>query len=213
MENIRPLSSYPTSQWRAGDRFQSRYTLHITPTLPAGRYQLVLDVPGEKESVSLVTTQVLPRERSFELPEDMPHPLDMTFGERIHLRGYALPDAQVAPGDVIPLTLYWQADGPTDRSYTLFVHLLGPDGLPHGQIDRIPGNGSAPTSSWAAGQVIVEEIALPVAAEAPPGAYHIAAGFYDASYGDRLVAMDSSGQTLAEDQAILTEIEVAEGGP
>jgi hypothetical protein len=137
----------------------------------------------------------------------------MTFGERIHLRGYALPDAQVAPGDVIPLTLYWQADGPTDRGYTLFVHLLGPDGLPHGQIDRIPGNGSAPTSSWAAGQVIVEEIALPVAADAPPGAYHIAVGFYDASYGDRLVAMDGSGQTLAGDQAILTEIEVAEGGP
>ncbi len=213
MEDVQPLSPYCTSQWRAGDRFQSRYTLHITPTLPAGRYQLVLDVPGEKESVSLATTKVLPRERSFALPEDMPQRLDLTFGEQIDLRGYALPDAQVAPGDVIPLTLYWQADGPTDRGYTLFVHLLGSDGLPHGQVDRVPGNGAAPTSSWAAGQVIVEDIALPVAADAPPGTYRVAVGFYDASYGDRLVAMDSSGQTLAGDQAILTEIEVTEGGP
>ncbi len=148
--------------------------------------------------------EVLGRERSFALPEEIPQRLDLTFGEVIHLRGYKLDTTSATPGETLSLTLYWQADGPTERSYTLFVHLLGPDGLPHGQVDRVPGGGAAPTQSWAAGQTLVEEIALPVAPDAPPGTYHIAVGFYDVAYGDRLPVTDAAGNPLPDDQAILS---------
>ncbi|HID88176.1 MAG TPA: glycosyltransferase family 39 protein [Anaerolineae bacterium] len=214
-----PLSSYPTSSWRAGDRFESRYTLHVLPELPSGSYQVVLNVLDEKGyplwegDQILGRVEILPRERSFELPEDIPYPLALTFGGKIHLLGYRLDRTSAVQGDVLPLTLYWRADGPTERSYTLFVHLLGPEGLPYGQVDRIPGNGSSPTSSWAAGQVIVEEIALPVAADAPPGVYHIAVGYYDAAYGGRLSVTDPSGRHLPDDQAILPTTITLPGGP
>jgi len=210
LETTLPLSPYPTSHWRAGDRFQSHHNLHISPDLAPGRYHLTVDVLDQKEQVSLATVEVLPRERSLTLPDTIPHQLALTFGKKIHLRGYRLAETEAAPGGALSLDLYWQADGPADRNYTLFVHLLGSDGLPHGQVDRIPGDGAAPTSSWAAGQVIVEQIALPVAADAPPGDYHIAVGFYDASYGNRLAVTDA-GQSLPDDQAILP-VEITVGG-
>jgi len=218
LEEVVPLSPYPTSRWRAEDRFESRYSLHVPPDLPPGRYWLALNVLDPEEGAlwaadrSVAEVEVLPRERSFGMPEDIPHRLDLTFGEGIHLQGYGLDRMRAAPGGSLTLTLYWRAEGPTDRSYTLFVHLLGPDGLSHGQVDRIPGRGQAPTSSWAAGQVIVDEIALPVDVDAPPGVYHIAVGFYEVAYGTRLPVTDASGQPLPDDRAILPVEVIIAGG-
>jgi len=219
LESTVPLSPHPTSRWRAGDLFESRYDLRISPDLSPGRYRLavnVLDGAGDAlwdADRVVAEVEVAPRERSFDLPE-VPCPLDLTWGEGVHLRGYGLDRTQAGPGESLLLTLYWQAEGPLERDYTLFVHLLGPDGLPHGQVDRVPGNGLAPTTSWAAGQVIVEEIALPVAADAPPGTYRIAVGFYDVAYGDRLPVTDPSGHFLPDDQALLPiEVAISGGSP
>ncbi|MBN1180547.1 MAG: hypothetical protein JXD18_15165, partial [Anaerolineae bacterium] len=63
--------------------------------------------------------------------------------------------------------------------------------------------GTAPATSWAVGQVIVDEITIPVSADAPAGAYTLAVGFYDVAYGDRLPAVDAQGHRLPGDQATL----------
>ncbi len=261
LETVEPLSAYPTSHWRAGDRFQSHHRVHVSPDVPPGSYRLMLGVlnpggevvgKGPRDAVyplPLATVEILPRERSFTLPDGIAHRSDLTFGERIHLVGYEVGSVEVAPGETLPLTLCWRADDSlgaqavppverrrpdgreakrppvdpeaTDRSYTFFVHLLGPDGLPHGQVDRIPGAGGAPTTSWAAGQVVVDKIDLPVDPDASTGGYQIAVGFYDASYGDRLPVTDRSGEalpdkeepSLAHSQAILpVEITVSGDG-
>ena len=204
-----PLSPYVTSRWHPGDRFQTRYRLRIPPDLPPGRYQLMLDLlAGGGESlvsspISLASLDVLPRERSFDLPDDVGNRTSLTFGESIHLRGYELAKEEVRPGREVSLTLYWQADGPTEQGYTRFVHLLGPDGRVYGQVDSIPGNARAPTTSWAADQVIVEDVAIPVASDAPAGAYHLEIGFYDPAYGDRLPVNDVSDGELDGDKATL----------
>lgn len=218
LEQTRPLSPYPTSRWRAGHRFQSRYTLRIPPELPSGRYRLTLNVLDSRgqalvtKGVSLASIEVLPRERRFTLPDDIQRRTALRFGEEIHLRGYDIATTEIEPGERLPLTLYWQAEGSTDRGYTLFVHLLGPDGRLQGQVDSVPGQGSAPTTSWAPGQVVVEDISLLVAPDAPEGAYQVVVGFYDAAYGSRLPVEDASGRRLDEDQATLpVDIEVAGG--
>jgi hypothetical protein len=210
LEALLPLSPYPTSRWRAGDRFRSHHSLRVSPDVMPGRYRLTLNLLDEsgmaiwQSDLSLTTLDVLPRERSFTLP-DIPHRLDVTFGERIHLRGYDLLPVSVAAGETIPLTLYLQAEGPTDRSYTLFVHLLSLDGAPSGQVDLVPGNGTAPTTSWAKGQVIAQEVALPVAPGAGTGTYRIAVGFYDAAYGDRLPVAGGTEHVLPQNRAVLSQ--------
>jgi hypothetical protein len=209
-ETVIPLSPYPTSHWHAGDRFRGHYSLHVLPDVAPGRYGLALNLldesggSGWEQDSSLATVGVLPRERSFTLP-DIPHQLDVTFEGGIHLRGYALPRVEIVPGDTIPLTLYLQAGGPTDRSYTLFAHLLTPEGELQGQVDLLPGAGTAPTTSWARGQVIVQEVALPVAPGAETGTSVIAVGFYDAAYGGRLSVAGATEHVLSQNQAVLPD--------
>jgi hypothetical protein len=184
--------------------------MRIPPDLPSGRYRLMLDVLDARDQtllknrVSLGWIEVLPREREFRLPDEVQHKVELRFGENILLRGYDLTRTEVEPGEMLPLTLYWQAEGPTDRGYTLFVHLLGPGGQLHGQVDAVPGRGAAPTTSWAPGQVIVEDASLAVASDAPAGVYQLVVGFYNAAYGDRLPVKDASGRPLARDQATLS---------
>jgi hypothetical protein len=134
------------------------------------------------------------------LPADIAYPLDLRLGDVVRLRGFNIGALLAGPGDRIPLTLIWQADGPTDLSYAVFVHLIGPDGLIHGQQDHPPAGGAAPTHSWATGQVIVDEIALPVYDDAPLGVYHIAVGLYNPTSADRLPVYDATGIELPNDQ-------------
>jgi 4-amino-4-deoxy-L-arabinose transferase-like glycosyltransferase len=216
-----PLSPYPTAHWRDHELQQVRYDLPVSPELPAGDYLLsvnVLDadgVPSWADDLALAHVEILARERLFNLPSDIAYPLDMRLGDQVHLRGFDLPrqaqegggPLQVRPGDRIPLTLYWQADGPTELSYSVFVHLVGPDGMLHGQVDRPPADGAAPTHSWAPGQVIIDEVFLSVLPDTLPGTYHIAVGLYDPLSATRPPVYDATGAELPDGQ-ILLPIEV-----
>lgn len=218
LERTVALSPHATSRWRAGDSFDARYDLRLDPVLLATRYTLALNVltpdghPIWPQDETLTTVEILPRDRLFELPNDIAHPLHLALGDVVHLRGFDLERTQTAPGDTLPLTLYWQADGPTDLDYTVFVHLVGPDGRSHGQADQFPGAGAAPTTSWALGQVIVDEINLPIAPDAPAGPYHIAVGMYDAASGGRLPITDASGHSLPDNRAFLPPEITVSGG-
>jgi hypothetical protein len=176
-----------------------------------GVYALALNVlaPGGQrlwpEDQQLAEVEVLPRDRVYDLPADIGYALDLSLGGFAHFRGFDVDGAgsELKLGDGLDLTLYWQAGGPADLDYTVFVHLVGPDGRPHGQADFAPGAGAAPTTSWVAGQVIVDELRLTVADDAPAGAYQIAVGMYDVVTGGRLAVSDASGQAAPSDQAIL----------
>lgn len=210
-ESIVPLSPHPTSRWAAGDRFESRHDLHVLPDLAPGRYELTLNVltaagsPLWADDLSLAEVEVLPRQRSFDLPADVPHSLDLLFGEAIRLRGYGLDRTEAGPGDSLHLTLIWQAEGPADADYTVFAHLLDPTGLPRGQADSQP---SPPTSTWAPGQVVTQQVTIVVAPDAAPGLYHIAVGLYHAPSGYRLHTADGTGAL-----ALPTAITIGGGTP
>jgi len=95
-------------------------------------------------------------------------------------------------------------------SYTVFTHLLGPDGERYGQLDGIPVGGSRPTTSWLAGDTIVDEYQIRVAQDAPPGEYQLAVGMYELGSGDRLPAFDAAGHQLPENRTLLGGLTVEE---
>ncbi len=204
-----PLSPYPSSRWRVRELVQVRYDLSASPDLPAGDYALAVNVldsnsaPLWSEDVVLAEVEILARDRLFGLPTDIAYPLDVMLGDGVHLRGYNLYALSARPGDQLPLTLYWQADGPTDLSYTVFVHFVGPGGLLYGQSDHPPAGGTAPTHTWAPGQVVIDEVVLPVLADAPSGTYRIVVGLYNAVSGERLPVYDATGAELPNRQIVL----------
>ncbi len=125
--------------------------------------------------------------------------VDVTFkeslsGRAITLLGADLPPARATAGGALPFTLYWQADGPTLRPYTVFNHLLDEDGNLVAQQDNWPGQGQWPPTCWQADEIISDHYQLDLPANLPPGQYTLVSGLYDARDGHRLPTI--TGETF-----------------
>jgi hypothetical protein len=84
--------------------------------------------------------------------------------------------ALARPGDILQLSLHWRADQPPEGNYTVFVQLLDANGQVVAQKDRWPGDGLFPTAAMQPGQVITDNLAIPL--ELPAGRYRLIVGLY-----------------------------------
>ncbi|MBI4790434.1 MAG: glycosyltransferase family 39 protein [Chloroflexi bacterium] len=116
-------------------------------------------------------------------------------GETIELIGYDVAREEGA----VSVTVYWGSSVETDADYTVFVHLIGPNGLVT-QDDARPGHGSYPTSQWQAGQVIVDDYRLAVPRDLAPGEYQIEIGMYILKTGARVRLTDANGAPMENDR-------------
>jgi hypothetical protein len=187
---------WPTTEWRRGTLLRDPYQLTLPPTLSPASYQLsvaLLAQDGSRlrvnggDQLDLAQITTIDRPHNFEAPQPQIK-LEATFGQQARLVGLDLPQTQLKAGEVLPLTLYWQALAPFDRSWKVFVHLTDQAGNIIGQQDQIPGSGEFPTTGWVPNEYLVDHYNLPVPAEAPPGhqAYQLNIGLYDANDFSRL---------------------------
>jgi 4-amino-4-deoxy-L-arabinose transferase-like glycosyltransferase len=130
-------------------------------------------------------------------------PLDVSWDNQIKLLGYDLSQEEVTPGEEVKLALYWSPLQQMETRYTAFVHLLGPQnpqtGSPiWGQKDKEPCHGFYPTAVWRDGEIIRDEVSFEVAADAPPGSYDLAVGFYTWPDFQRLPVGEADSLTLRQ---------------
>ncbi|MCB0166807.1 MAG: hypothetical protein KDI79_21450 [Anaerolineae bacterium] len=104
----------------------------------------------------------------------------------------------------ITLKLYWQSEAPLPTDYTTFVHLRNAAGETVAQKDQPPLEGAYPTSLWDPGEIIADEVTIPLPEELPSGEYSLVVGLYDLTTGLRLPVPDTADNSLR-----LTTIEVA----
>ena len=130
------------------------------------------------------------------------HRLQAELGDVARLLGYALDRAEAKAGERLRLTLYWEALGTPQVSYTVFTHVIDGEGRVWGQQDNAPQQGQAPTTGWLPGEVVVDEYTMPVPAQTPPGSYTIEVGMYDPATGQRL------GTSGGEDRVLLAQVKV-----
>jgi hypothetical protein len=197
----RPVDgTYPTTEWEKGEVVRDWHDLSVPSDTPPGEYELVVTVIGDESvrgGASLGRVTVRGRPHYYTIPE-IQHPLEVTVGESIRLLGYDLDEEQIEPGEALKLTLYWQALGSMDTSYTVFTHLLDAANQVRGQKDSIPGSGTLPTTGWTEGEVITDVYDLAVDVGASPGDYILEIGMYDAATGQRLPLYDASGEPLGD---------------
>jgi hypothetical protein len=183
-----PLSpDWPTDQWPANAVVRARYALQLDPFLPPGRLSLTL-TPIDRargvavsEPLTLETIAVQELPRSFDAPA-MAHRLDVAFGDGLDLLGY---DAGLG-AERLDLTLHWRARERLDVPYKFFVHLYDAEsGEVVAQADVMPRDWSYPTTWWEEGEVVSDEISLPLQ-DVPPGTYRVGVGVYHPDTGDRL---------------------------
>jgi len=125
---------------------------------------------------------------------------DVRLGETIALRGYSLVQKSVCRGDVLRVTLFWEAvDAPAGR-YKVFLHLVSDSGQIAAQADSEPGNGMNLTSSWRPEQgMFADRYGVLVPETVPTGQYRLLVGMYDVGDTPRLpirVNGEASGDAL-----------------
>ncbi len=115
------------------------------------------------------------------------------FDNQLLLVGVDFEVGRLIPGESVTVTLEWQSLRRMDQDYTIFVHLLGPDGLLHGQIDQWPVQGTFPTSAWQPSERVIDRYQVPLDHEAPPGSYQLEIGIYLLSTNERLPVLNMDG--------------------
>ena len=134
-----------------------------------------------------------------EAVESIQHPLQLNFGDLARLRGYELQGRVLNPGDLVRLTLYWEALAEAPVDYSVFVHLLDERDLIIAQHDSYPGEGSVLTSEWQSGTVIrdLHRYRLPATAPAPCEC-RLFVGLYDFETMQRVALRDPASSDSAE---------------
>lgn len=183
--------NYPTTEWRRGDVWRGLHVITVPGQLPAGDYQVVLQIEETQggligERVAVGDVQVTTPERRFDLPERVQIPTNISWVNGIELLGYSLQSRVIPQSNGVELRLYLQPDAQINESLTLFVHLLDVEGNLVAQRDTIPVNGTRPTTGWVAGEVLTDDISIFIGDNIASGEYRIAVGWYDARSSERI---------------------------
>lgn len=136
----------------------------------------------------------------------VPNPLDIRFGDRVALAGYAVEALAGAPGEGVTLTLYWRALRDGRENLSVFTQVRDGQGTRLAQHDGWPQGGDRPTAIWQKGDLIVDEHMLTISPDAPEGVWGLYVGLYDGE-GRRLTVLGQQGQAVSK-EVLLTPIRV-----
>ncbi|MBI5563675.1 MAG: protein kinase [Chloroflexi bacterium] len=135
--------------------------------------------------------------------------LGVNLSDQITLDAANLPLDQIKRGMAIDLTLFWRGQRRLATPYTVFVHLIDPNGQLRQQIDTEPGAGTAPTPSWTPGITVTDRYAMDVPANLPPGVYQLRAGLYPTGQPlNRLAVTDPGKASVDSDSILIRQITV-----
>lgn len=197
------ISRYDSGLWPTGTWLRERLRLTVPPDQPGGDAVLALQLLSADgtplgEKVSLGTVAITAIDRLFALPDAIAQPLDVAFGDALHLRGLDVAATAVPAGGTLDLTLIWQMAQPSEVLLSAFVHLVDDAGQNVAQGDQWPGG--LPTDARASQEVVIDRYQIVIPPQTPPGEYRLAVGVYTAVGGTRLAA--TSPDLLIEDNRV-----------
>jgi hypothetical protein len=115
------------------------------------------------------------------------------FGEAITLESIQVFDPAVAAGGVLRLRYVWRARAAVEQQFKVFTHLFAEAGIV-AQHDGQPVGELRPTTTWQAGEAIVDQFAVRLPPDIQPGAYQLRVGLYDIITQARLPVVSADGQ-------------------
>ena len=197
------LGNYPTVLWRPGEVFVDRYVVHVPDTAYApldttvrvGLYERGgarrIASNGE-DSVPIGRVSIAARSGEY------PNSIDLNFDGKVALLGYTLDRRSAKPGESITLTTYWQSLGPTDFDYRIFAHIAAPDdpATIWARTTNGPVDDTRPLSSWAAGEVVIDERVLTLDPNTPSGVYDLQVGWFGKPSSKRLPILAADGHQI-----------------
>jgi hypothetical protein len=181
---------YPTDQWQPGDLVRDPWSLTLPAHTPPGDYTLTARL-SDLPPIELTQVAVEGRPRLFEAPP-LALALNTRFGPSIELLGLRrLPGnaenaIALTPGRPLTLDPVWYTAELIDADYTLTFQLLDGNQQVRAQWDGTPLGGAAPTSTWAAGEVLPDTVTLDLPPDLGPGPHQLLIALYRFDTGERL---------------------------
>ena len=142
-------------------------------------------------------------------PVEIEQRVDVLFAEGLSLLGFGLPQGEWHPGDVVPVTLYWQTADLSRSDDKVFLHLYDTNGNLGSQSDGWAFHDTRPPYTWHPGEVVVDSRLLALPMDMQPGRYSLEVGLYNPDGSGRLPAY-RSGIRQREERVPLAVIEVTE---
>lgn len=199
-----------TSNWEAGQLIRDEISLPLASLPEPWGGTLLLSVTAAETGSTLPlenetgqTAVTLTRLQKGPAETAVPETIGTHFGSGIKLRHADLP-ARLSADSPLAFTLYWESLAPVAEDYTVFVHLLKPEGTLAAGQDGQPLDGRYPTSFWAAGEIVAD--GREWQPNLPPGTYQLQVGLYRLESGERL-PVTGPGSELG-DRIILQEITI-----
>jgi len=121
----------------------------------------------------------------------------INLGDKVLFLGYDLASDAVRQGEDLHLVLYWQAQQPLEKQYSVFAHLdAPPDYTTWAGSDNL-NPGGIPTSRWAPALYTRDEHTISIPADLPPVEYLLQVGLYDKVTGERLPILAADSKSAA----------------
>lgn len=215
-----PMSNYVEVSLSVNDAPVETFDLAPTPTRPeshltrafalaAGQNQIQLQVTpvgGAPEQpldprVYLALYQLALQPATGPADVSPAHSRQAKLADKIAFLGYDQNSNILRRGDTLTLALYWHSLAQMNQSYSVFIHLLDAQGNIRAQRDSVPQDWTLPTTSWGAGEVIVDHHQLPIPPDMPAGQYQLKIGMYALDTLERLPVV--SGDSATADNSIL----------
>ena len=130
-------------------------------------------------------------------------PLDVNFGDKIGLQGFAADRT----GDTLGVHLVWLARKPMSESYKVFIDVTDDQGKSLAQMDSRPQHYASNTNRWVPGQVVSDRVEVPLPPGMSLGLYQVRVGLYNEADDQRLPVLDAAGKQV-DDHVLLSHQEV-----
>ena len=126
-------------------------------------------------------------------------PLEADFGlqpdaapAEVRLHGYTISESDLAAGDTVFMTLYWQALGQIREDYEVFVQVIDDNGQVFAATHDFPCNGMCRTRIWKTGQITATHHWLRLSDHLPVGRYALNIGLFRMLHNQPLYVQSSS---------------------
>ena len=206
---------YPTSQWPVGQALLARVTL-AAPSA-TGMYILRaswLDSEGHELPARCAWLAPASALRGCAIGklrvEGAARGQGINFDNQVLLLDAQIAEQELHPNETLHVNLKWQGLRQWNADYTVFVHLIGPDGKLHGQVDQWPLDGTLATRNWLSGRILDDPYRVSLLGDAPPGTYQVEVGWYLLATLRRLPVVDADGRPV-DDRAIIGTVTVNSG--
>lgn len=183
----------PTSTWPVREIRPDGHTVQPPADTPSGLYKLLLTFydPETLETLPATTLEGVSVGDALAVAMLQVGDAPAAAGERWDFGGLLALDGvagagQPQPGQDLRLNFNWESLARTGTAYTVFAHVIGPDGTLVAQADSPPLGGFIATNLLLPSQRFTDALTIPLPPDAPSGAYAVQMGLYDPTTGVRL---------------------------